>query len=169
MRYTFRAPEWADFPLLERWLQAPEVVEWWGDPANELALLREDMDEPQMTQLIVSCDDVPFAYAQHFEVHAWPQEHLAHLPPGARAVDAFIGEPDMLGRGHGSKFLRELAEELVAGGAPLVAIDPDEDNARARKAYANAGFRGERVVETESGPVVLMIYGPVHEILSPRG
>jgi aminoglycoside 6'-N-acetyltransferase len=75
----------------------------------------------------------------------------------------------MLGCGHGSKFLRLLAEQLLAGGAPLVAIDPAEDNAHARKAYANAGFRGEQVVETESGPVVLMIYEPIHEIFSPRG
>jgi hypothetical protein len=34
---------------------------------------------------------------------------------------------------------------------------------------ANAGFRGEQVVETESGPVVLIIYVPIHEIFSSRG
>jgi RimJ/RimL family protein N-acetyltransferase len=51
-----------------------------------------------------------------------------------------IGDPDMLGRGHGSAFLRRLAERLVAEGAPIVAIDPDVDNLRARRAYARAGF-----------------------------
>jgi len=29
--------------------------------------------------------------------------------PGSRAIDAFIGEPDMIGRGYGSVFLRLLA------------------------------------------------------------
>jgi aminoglycoside 6'-N-acetyltransferase len=156
-RYAFRPVAWGDFANLERWLRSPEVVRWWGDPAEQLALLREDMDEPQMTMLIVEHDGVPFAYAQHYEVHTWPQEHLAALPDGARAIDAFVGEPHMLGRTHGSAFLRALSDRLLDEGVPLIAIDPDADNARARRAYANAGFRGDAVVETEAGPAVLMV------------
>src|SRR5262249_32139764 len=77
---------------------------------------------------IVSFAGSPFAYAQDYAVHVWPQPHFAHLPVGARAIDAFIGEPDMIGRGHGAAFLRILALRLIAEGAPLVAIDPDVDN-----------------------------------------
>jgi hypothetical protein len=40
----------------------------------------------------------------------------------------------MLGRGHGSAFLRLLAGKLIREGAPLVAIDPIADNFRARRA-----------------------------------
>jgi hypothetical protein len=36
----------------------------------------------------------------------------------------------MIGRGHGSVFLRLVAERLKVEGAPVVAIDPDVDNAR---------------------------------------
>ena len=57
----------------------------------------------------------------------------------------------MIGRGHGSVFLRLLAERLIREGAPLVAIDPDVGNERARRAYARAGFTGDRVVDTEGG------------------
>jgi aminoglycoside 6'-N-acetyltransferase len=145
--------------MLEHWLHTPEVVRWWGAPAEELALLRADMDEPGMTMLIVTGDDVPFAYAQHYAVHTWPQPYLAHLPPGSRAIDAFIGEPAMLGGGHGSVFLRRLAEQLRANGARLVAIDPSADNVRAQRAYASAGFRGDEIVETDAGPAVLMLFG----------
>lgn len=53
-----------------------------------------------------------------------------------------------------------LAERLVRDGAPLVAIDPAIDNARARRAYRNAGFRGEASVETGDGPAVLMLFTP---------
>jgi aminoglycoside 6'-N-acetyltransferase len=156
-RYAFRPVAWDDFANIERWLNSPEVVRWWGDPAKELALLRDDMDEPQMTMLIVEHDGVPFAYAQHYEVHAWPQQHLARLPIGARAIDAFVGEPDMLGRRHGSAFLRLLSDRLLDEGVPLIAIDPGVDNRRARRAYANAGFAGDVAVETEAGPAVLMV------------
>ena len=157
--YAFRPATHDDLPLLRRWLNTPEAVRWWGDPAEQEDLLREDLDNPQMTMRIVSLDGRPFAYAQDYEVHAWPQPHLAHLPRGTRAIDTFIGEPDMVGRGHGSRYLRLRAGQLLAAGAPLIAIDPDADNVRAQHAYAKAGFRVEARVETESGPAMLMIFG----------
>lgn len=158
--YSFRPAGTADLPRLRRWLRAPEVARWWGDPKQQFALLRADLGEPRMTMRIVSFRDRPFAYAQHYEVHAWPQAHLAHFPQGTRAIDSFIGRPSMIGRGHGAAYLRLLAERLCDEGAPLVAIDPHADNLRARRAYAKAGFVGERPVATEAGPAVLMIYDP---------
>ena len=146
--------------MAERWLNTPEVVRWWGDPAHELALLTEDLDQPLMNQWIVEFDGTPFAYAQTYCVHSWPQKHLEHLPPAARAIDAFIGIPEMLGKGHGGRFLRKLAVMLVEQGTPLVAIDPDADNLRARRAYARAGFAAEAIVQAAEGPVALMIFSP---------
>jgi aminoglycoside 6'-N-acetyltransferase len=66
----------------------------------------------------------------------------------------------MAGCGHGQTYLRRLAERLCAEGAPLVAIDPAEDNFRARRAYEKAGFRVQATVATESGPAALMLYEP---------
>ncbi len=144
--------------MLAGWLKTSEARRWWGDPRDQLALLRADLDEPAMTMLIVEFGGRPFAYAQHYEVHVWPQPHLDQLPPGSRAIDTFIGDPDMLGRGHGSRFLRLLARSLLATGAPIVAIDPRAENLRARRAYAKAGFRRDQMVETDEGPVMLMIF-----------
>jgi aminoglycoside 6'-N-acetyltransferase len=137
--YTFRPATPEDLPLLRRWLRTPEVVRFWGDPEEELTLLTADLAEPRMVMRIVSLAERPFAYA-------------------TRAIDTFIGEPDMVGRGHGACYLRLLAERLLAEGAPLVVIDPDADNERARRAYENAGFRGTSVVATAAGPAVLMIF-----------
>ena len=156
--YMFRPATAADLPLLSRWLCTPEVIHWWGDPAEQEALLKGDLDEPAMVMRIVSHWGRPFAYVQHYAVQAWPQPHFAHLPRGARAIDAFIGEPGMIGRGHGSAFLRQMALSLKANGAPVVAIDPDAANLRARRAYAKAGFRGEVVSQSGEGPVVVMTF-----------
>ena len=41
--YRFRPFDRADLTTAERWLQTPEVVRWWGDPAHELTLLTEDL------------------------------------------------------------------------------------------------------------------------------
>jgi aminoglycoside 6'-N-acetyltransferase len=157
-RYTFTAASSEDLPRLRAWLQTPEVIRWWGDPVEQLELLEGDLNDPRMTMQIVSFEGQPFAYVQDYEVHAWPQSHFERLPAGSRAIDAFIGEPGMMGRGHGSVFLRLVAERLKAEGAPVVAIDPDVDNARARRAYERAGFRGDAIVETEEGPAVLMTF-----------
>jgi aminoglycoside 6'-N-acetyltransferase len=156
--YAFRPALRDDLPMLERWLRAPDVVRWWGDPDEQAALLQQDLDEPAMVMRIVSLDGRPFAYAQDYAVHAWPQPHFAHLPAGARAIDTFIGEPGMIGRGHGGAYLRLLAERLRAEGAPVVAIDPDLDNVRALRAYAKAGFHGSAVVDSAEGPAMLMIF-----------
>lgn len=156
--YAFRPVRRADLPLLRRWLRTPEVIRWWGDPEEQEALLTEDLDEPRMAMRIVSLEGRPFAYAQHYVVQTWPQPHFAHLPDGAVAIDAFIGEPDMLGAGHGSAFLSALASKLVEAGAPVVAIDPDAENLRARRAYFKAGFRGDAVVESGEGPAVVMLF-----------
>jgi aminoglycoside 6'-N-acetyltransferase len=151
--YRFRPFNRAYLPMVELWLRTPEVMRWWGEPAEQLALVAGDLDEPLMRQWIVEHGDVPFAYVQAYPVHAWPQPHFTALPEGAVGVDAFIGVPEMVGCGHGGRFLREFAEMLIAEGAPVVAIDPDLGNYRARRAYARAGF-----VEVAKGDVVLMLY-----------
>ena len=156
--YAMRPATAADLPRLAAWLRAPEVRRWWGDPQRELALLTADLDNPAMTQLIGCCDGRPVGYLQHYPVRAWPQACFAHLPDGTRAIDMFLGEAAMLGRGCGSALLGRLARRLAREGAPLIAIDPDPDNARAIRAYEKAGFHIDRRVETEEGPALLMLY-----------
>jgi aminoglycoside 6'-N-acetyltransferase len=87
--------------------------------------------------------------------------HLALLPPGSRGLDQFIGEPEMIGRGHGAEMVRRHVEWLMETGVPAVGVDPDPDNLRAIRAYEKAGFRRGDVVETEWGPSLLMTrYSP---------
>jgi aminoglycoside 6'-N-acetyltransferase len=157
--YTFRVVERADLPMLRAWLETPAVRDWWRAPDDEIAGMAEDIEDPRMAQRIVSFEDRPFAYVQAYEAHAWPQPHLAGLEHGTQVIDTFIGVPDMLGGGHGGGYLRAYAEQLLAEGAPGVAIDPDNANHRARRAYARAGFVEVGEVDTGSGPAVLMVFG----------
>ena len=156
--YAFRAMTSDDLPLVGRWLHTPEVVRRWGDPDEQYGLIAGDLTVPEMAQWIVSHEGRAFAYAQAYRVSHWPQPHFAHLPEGTIAIDPFISEPDMLGRSHGSRFLKILAERLRAEGAPAVVIDPDVDNLRARRAYRRAGFRGDTIVDTDEGPAVVMTF-----------
>jgi aminoglycoside 6'-N-acetyltransferase len=156
--YRFRPLKRPDLPMVGRWLRTPEVMRWWGEPAEQCALIAGDLDEPLMRQWIVERDGLPFAYIQAYPLHAWPQPHFAALPEGAVGIDAFIGVPEMIGRGHGGAFLREFAQMLIAEGASVVAIDPDIANHRARRADAHAGFVDAGEAETEAGPVMVMLF-----------
>jgi len=64
LAYSFRDATHDDLRLLRRWLRTPEVIRWWGDPAEQEALLRDDLDDPRMAMRIVLIDVYPFAYAQ---------------------------------------------------------------------------------------------------------
>ena len=165
--YRFRPFTRADLPMAARWLRTPDVARWWGDLETELTLLGQDLDEPAMRQWIVEHRGQPFAYVQAYRAGAWPQAHLNDLPADAQMIDAFIGEPAMLGRGHGSAFLHDFARMLIAEGAPAVAIDPAADNQRARRAYARAGFIGDRIVTAKEGPVVVMLFQPARASARP--
>jgi len=158
MLYYFRPFTDADLPLVARWLKTPEVTRWWGDPEHELTVLAQDLDEPSLRQWIVEYRGRPFAYVQAYPAGAWPQTHLKHLCADTQMIDAFVGEPDMLNQGHGSAFLRELAQMLIDEGSPAVAIDPDAKNERARRAYARAGFEGDEIVNAAEGSVVVMVF-----------
>jgi aminoglycoside 6'-N-acetyltransferase len=112
-----------------------------------------------MDQFIVSTAGSPFAYLQCYDLTAWNSGFGPH-PEGTRGIDLFIGEPDMIERGHGSAFIRRFVDDRLAEGAPRIVTDPDPANARAVRAYENAGFEKDRMVDTPDGPALLMVRNP---------
>jgi aminoglycoside 6'-N-acetyltransferase len=159
MGYAFRPLAVADLPMIRRWLETPEVVRWWGDPAEQYELVRGDLTHPDMDQFIVSLDSRPFAYIQCYALSTWNQG-FGEQPPATRGIDQFIGEDDMIGRGHGSTFIRQFVDDRLRAGIPRIVTDPDPVNVRAVRAYEKAGFARERMVDTPDGPALLMVREP---------
>jgi aminoglycoside 6'-N-acetyltransferase len=155
--YRFEPMTAADLPLVQRWLAMPHVIAWWGDSGEQFELVSGDLAEPAMDQFIVVADGRPFAYLQCYHQSAWPENGLGDHPPGTRGIDQFIGEPDMIGRGHGSAFIRSFIETLLARGTPRIVTDPDPGNARAIRAYQKAGFAKSHLVDTPEGVSLLMV------------
>ena len=145
-----------DLPLIKRWLAMPHVTEWWGDAGEQYELVRGDLEHPAMDQYIVATDGRPFAYLQCYDLTAWNSGFGAQ-PLGSRGIDQFIGEPDMVGHGHGSALIRAFIDGRLAAGMLRAVTDPDPLNARAVRAYEKAGFRRDRMVDTPDGPALLMV------------
>jgi aminoglycoside 6'-N-acetyltransferase len=157
--YVFRPMSVSDLPTIRSWLETPEVMRWWGQPDEQYALVSGDLDHPDMDQFIVALGDCPFGYIQCYVLSTWNQGFGSH-PPGTRGIDQFIGISDMIGRGHGSGFICQFVDSVLASGSPRVVTDPDPDNGRAVRAYAKAGFRSERLVDTPDGQSLLMVRDP---------
>lgn len=85
-------------------------------------------------------DERPFAFMQDYTVHGWENHHFAKLPKGSRGIDQYIGDPDMIGVGHGSAFIGARVQTLFDEGAPVIATDPHPDNKRAIAVYRKLGF-----------------------------
>jgi aminoglycoside 6'-N-acetyltransferase len=157
--YAFHPMAASDLSLIRRWLETPEVVRWWGAPDEQYALVSGDLDHPDMDQFVVAIGERPFGYIQCYALSAWNQGFGSH-PSNTRGIDQFIGEPDMIGRGHGSLFIRQFVDTVLTCGIPRVVTDPDPDNGRAVRAYAKAGFQSERLVDTPDGQALLMVRNP---------
>src|ERR1700747_2590226 len=117
--YAFHPMTAADLPMIRRWLGTSEVVAWWGDPAEQYDLVSGDLDHPDMDQFIVSLEDRLFAYIQCYALSTW-NEGFGAQPPLTRGIDQFIGEADMIGRGHGSSFIRQFVDDRLRQGVPRI-------------------------------------------------
>ena len=136
--YNFRKATLLDQPLLLEWQSRPHVREWWGDDES---YDEDELRDPRVARWIVEFGGKPFAYMQDYSVHGWEGHYFFHLPKGSRGIDQFIGEPDMVGRGHGSTFIKIRMQALFEAGARVIATDPHPDNRRAIAVYSKLGFQ----------------------------
>ena len=158
-KYVFRPMSTGDLPLIRQWLETPAVARWWAHADEQYALVSGDLDHPDMDQFIVVFGEQPFGYIQCYLLSTWNQ-CFGPQPSATRGIDQFIGEPEMIGRGHGSGFIRQFVDDLLTSGIPRVVTDPDPENGRAVRAYAKAGFQSERLVDTPDGQALLMVRNP---------
>ncbi|MGI6855580.1 GNAT family N-acetyltransferase [Mesorhizobium sp. 1B3] len=154
--YDFRAVTENDLPMIGAWIAAPHAAAWWGDPEREIAEIREHIDSVSVEPLIVELDGKPIAYLQAYDPHLEDDHPYQDQPFGTIGLDLTIGEPTLVGVGHGSALLRQFVAQLFAEGTPRVIIDPDPTNARAIRAYEKAGFRAFELRSSVYGPALMM-------------
>ena len=154
--YDFRTVAETDLPLIAGWLAEPHVAQWWGDPATEIASIRDHIDSDAVEPLVVELRGRPIAYLQSYDPHLEDDHPYADQPFGTLGIDLFIGPPDFLDKGHGPAIIGQFAEALFEEGSPRVIADPHVDNERAIRTCQKAGFRslGERT--SRYGRVCLM-------------
>lgn len=156
-QYSFRKATAADLPLLAAWQSNPHVRTWWDSEPYDAA----DLADPRVARWIVSTAGRPFAFMQDYTVHGWEDHHFAELPTGSRGIDQFIGDPEMIGVGHGSAFIGARVRALFDAGVPVIGTDPHPANERAIAVYRKLGFE-------PSGPPQETRWGLILPMLARR-
>jgi aminoglycoside 6'-N-acetyltransferase len=129
-RYKFEPLGKSHFDILREWFRSPEVQSWYGDESR-LRAIENHLSDPRVSVVLVRLDGRPLAYLQDYEIFGWEDHHLNFLPVGSRGIDTFIGQQEMLGKGHGEKYLRSHIAHLFTVGVPAIGVDPHPDNIRA--------------------------------------
>lgn len=153
----FRLVTETDLPLIGAWLAEPHVARWWGDAGAALDEIRQAMAEPTTEPYLILFDEVPVGYIQSYDIHGEADHPYRDQPPGTVGIDLSIGEPSLVGRGHGPAVIEAFVARLFAAGVPRVVIDPDPDNTQAIRAYTKASFVPVGVRTSIYGPALLMV------------
>lgn len=161
--------ERAEYALISRWRAEPHVHEWWDpdDPSPTVEQAAEQYGarargEDPTTPCIVELDDRPIGYLQFYRWGSWPDaddELDIQAGPDTFGIDLFIGEPELVGKGIGTRVVDLICGHLETElGASWVALTTEVTNERAQRAYEKAGFSKVRQVldtDTRNGQRVL--------------
>lgn len=154
---TFRKLVLSDLPLMHRWLNQPEVHQWYDkDKKNSLEEIAKRYTPKILGKKPTDCYLVlfqrkPVAYIQTYRVNDWPEfgDHIGYDDTTA-SVDLFIGDQSFMGKGFGNEMLRKFIDEVVFSNESTIqtcVIGPETDNLRAIRAYEKAGFVYSKTVQ----------------------
>ena len=160
--YAFAPLREGDLDLVRRWLLEPHVKRWWDDgvktpyPDAVIADYRDAIEGKDPTyHYLAHVDGRPVGMLQHYRIGDDPDYAGAlALREDAIGVDLFIGEADLIGKGHGPAMLRQFLRDVAFPfhGIDVCVIGPSVKNVAAIRAYEKAGFRALKEVQVPDEP-----------------
>lgn len=164
MKLYFRPLTEDDIPMLCEWLNRPHVSQWWrGEQSMQQVrekYLPRISGSGDARPFVACVDSEPVGYVQYYaaadgEPGWWPDEP----GPDVFGIDQFIGPADRVGRGLGTRMVKEFVAFLMRDDrVGEVRADPSPENGRAIRCYEKAGFERVRDIVTPDGPAVWMVY-----------
>jgi aminoglycoside 6'-N-acetyltransferase len=158
---SFRRMTLDDLPDVVRWQRQPHVARWWStDRVTTLETARErygpSLSADSVTRIwVVSIDGRSVGYLQDYPVSDDATYAAATGEPDAAAFDYLIGEPELTGRGLGTRMIWEFLRDVMRPhyrDAPRFLASPDPRNAASLRALDKCGFRrGAEIVVPADG------------------
>jgi RimJ/RimL family protein N-acetyltransferase len=146
--------------ILQKWLKQPHVAEFWQETEDEAKLRTKyliDLETRGVSAYVIKIGGRLVGYIQAYEAQKvgggwWPDAQ-----PGTYGIDQFIGLPDFINQGWGTKIIQEFVRKLYSEhNVTEIITDPEIKNARAIRCYEKVGFVRVREVQTPGGQALLM-------------
>jgi RimJ/RimL family protein N-acetyltransferase len=137
------------------------VREWWNDHstlADVAAHYGPAIDGGEPTDhYLALLDGDPVGFVETYLIADHPDwEATVGAEPGAVGVDLFIADPELTGKGLGTRLLRQFVDEIAFARpeATHCLADPDAENVASLRAFQKAGFRvvGEFIDPEDNRP-----------------
>ena len=136
---------------MRTWLLRAHVRRWYDDvptrtyPDDTIARYRRAIRGDVPThRYVIKLGGRPIGEIQSYRIDDHP-EYAAQvaLSRSAFGIDLFIGEPELIGRGHGPALIRAFLRDVAFPryGVDLCVIGPTASNVAAIRSYEKAGFR----------------------------
>lgn len=159
----FRPLSPVDLAMLHDWLRRPHVAQRW-DSADDYAQTERDFlplteSDARTRGYVAWLNHEPIGFIQSYEVKDcgegwWEQEKDV----GARGIDQFLANEADLGKGLGTRMVRDFIDFLFQNPAVTkIQTDPAPDNVRAIRCYEKSGFVAQHLVQTPDGIALLML------------
>ncbi len=171
MNITFCALTEHHLPLLLSWLEMPHVKAWWDQDVRwSMGLIKEKFGtyvhgykvehgvKKPIQAFIIGVNGKEVGYIQLYNPRDFAREDdmsFDELPHLLAAFDIFIGDPACVGKGYGSRIMKQFLVECVDQIYEACMVDPDTENVQAIRAYEKAGF--ERIGTAKDGAITVMI------------
>ena len=150
-----------DYDLMVTWRARPHVHQWWDpdDPPpthDEVAEHYGPRSEgSRTTSCFIELERHPIGYIQFYRWATYPDDAADMQVPYddlTFGLDVFIGEPELVGAGLGTRAVSLLCAYLFEElGASSIMLTTELTNDRAQRAYERAGFRKVgRVLDTDT-------------------
>jgi aminoglycoside 6'-N-acetyltransferase len=148
---AFRPLSREDLPLVSRWLATPYVARWWtdrSDPASVEAKYGPRIDGEVPTEVfVIVANQMPIGLIQRYRTRDHPDWQHTLSATGAvegetAGIDYLIGEAEMVGRGVGTRAIREFTKLLFKEYADVesVIVAPQQANPPSWRALESSGY-----------------------------
>lgn len=158
MDISFKPLTQEDFPQLVLWLNKPHVQKYW-DRLNWTIAKVKAKYEPRINNKDIRCyimqlEKQNIGLIQIYDAYKFLRSRpLVGLPKKLGAIDLFIAQEGVLGKGVGAVALDLFIENYAD--FEYILVDPQKDNIAAIKTYQKCGFK--EVVEQKDAEEIWMI------------
>jgi aminoglycoside 6'-N-acetyltransferase len=119
--------------------------------------------EKNLFAFIVLVDEKPIGYVQYCPIseNPWPEQEIEEKVVNCAAgLDLFIGDPESIGKGLGSKIVQAFLDTEIWPKFSFCFVDPDLRNEASKRCFEKCGFEFHKTIRSEDAlkrPVTLTL------------